>query len=69
MSIDGGPEFGGQCALALSTGKTGVPGSVKHQLVEGDKTYYFKNGVARFVWKLSPNRSVKAEAAWAGNDS
>lgn len=60
------PEFDGQCAFALSTGKRGVDGSAKHQLTEDGKTYYFKNGAARFLWKVLPNRAGKAQAGWVG---
>ena len=59
-----GPEYGGECAFALSTGKRNVAGSPKHAIVDGDKTYYFKNGVARLLWKLLPNRAAKADAVW-----
>ena len=59
------PEYGGECAFALSTGKHEVAGSSKHQIVDGSRTYYFSNGVARLLWKILPNRAVKADAAWA----
>lgn len=59
------PEFGGECAFAVSTGKRNVPGSAKHQLTEDGKTYYFSNGVARLLWKILPNRAKKAGAVWA----
>ena len=58
------PEYGGDCAFALSTGKRDVAGSPKHEIVDGDKTYYFKNGAARFLWKILPNRAAKADAVW-----
>ncbi len=58
------PEYDGQCAFALSTGKRDVEGSSKHNIVDGTKTYYFKNGVARFLWKVLPNRAAKAESVW-----
>jgi|GEM_PF-745521 len=58
-------EFEGACAFALSVGKPDVPGSSDHQLVDGKKTYYFSNGVARFLWKVLPNRQKKANATWA----
>lgn len=57
--------FDGQCAFALSTGKVGVAGSTKHQLVDDGTTYYFKNGAARFLWRALPGRSDKAAAVWA----
>ena len=58
------PEYGGDCAFALSTGKRDVTGSPKHQIVDGARTYHFSNGVARFLWKILPNRAAKADAAW-----
>jgi hypothetical protein len=58
------PQYDGQCAFALSTGKRDVDGSPKHKIVDGAKTYYFKNGVARFLWKMLPNRAAKAESVW-----
>lgn len=64
MNVNQGPEFDGECAFALSTGKRNVVGSAKHQIVDGHKTYYFKNGAARFLWKALPNRAVKANAVW-----
>ena len=60
------PEFDGQCAFAISTGKRGVAGSAKHQLADDGKTYYFKNGAARFLWKVLPGRAAKADTVWAG---
>ncbi len=62
---DDSAEFGGNCAFALSVGKQDVPGSSDHRVVEGDKTYYFSNGVARLLWKVLPNRERKANATWA----
>lgn len=59
------PEYGGECAFALSTGKRNVVGSDKHVVVDGTKTYYFKNPVARLLWKLLPNRAAKADLAWS----
>jgi hypothetical protein len=58
------PEYNGECAFALSTGKRDVAGAAKHQIVDGAKTYYFKNGAARFLWKVLPNRAAKADAVW-----
>jgi hypothetical protein len=66
MNSNSTPEFGGECAFALSTGKSGVPGSAKHSLADGDKTYHFSNSVARLLWKMLPNRAEKASAAWTG---
>ena len=63
MSADTEPEYGGECAFALSTGKHEVAGSEKHVVVDGDKTYHFSNGFARLLWKILPGRAAKAEAA------
>jgi hypothetical protein len=65
-SMDTTAEFDGQCAFAVSVGKTDVDGSPSHRLEDGDKIYYFKNGAARFLWKVLPDRSAKATEAWAG---
>lgn len=65
MENDTKPQYGGECAFAVSTGKRHVAGSPNHKIVDGDKTYYFKNGAARFLWRLLPNRAAKADAAWA----
>lgn len=59
------PEYEGQCAFALSTGKLGVEGSPQNALSEGAKTYYFSNPVAKILWKVLPNRDVKADETWS----
>lgn len=56
-------EFDGHCAFAISTGKTDVQGG-KNSLTIGDKTYKFSNPVAKFLFKILPNRVAKAEAIW-----
>ena len=60
------PEFEGQCAFALSTGKKGVPGKAGIALEEDGKTYLFSNPVAKFLWKVLPGRKEKAESTWTG---
>lgn len=67
MNTSKTPEFDGECAFAVSLGKRGAVGSPKHALADGDKTYYFQNGVAKFLWKVLPNRPEKAKAAWAAS--
>ena len=59
------PEFNGECAFAVSTGKRNVVGSPEHQIVDDAKTYYFKNRAARILWKVLPNRAMKASDVWA----
>ena len=59
------PEYDGECAFAVSTGKRDVAGSASHSVVDGDRIYYFKNGAARFLWKVLPGRAAKADAIWA----
>jgi len=59
------PEYDGQCAFALSTGKAGVDGSADLTLEDGGKIYQFSNPVARFLWKILPNRAAKADETWA----
>ena len=63
------PEFNGDCAFAVSVGKLDVPGAPKHSAVEDGKTYYFKNPVARFLWKVLPDRTAKADEVWAERSS
>lgn len=60
------PEFDGQCAFALSTGKLGVAGSPKHRVESNGRTYLFKNGATRLLWRVLPNRLDKATATWLG---
>ena len=56
-------EYDGQCAFAVSTGKTNVAGG-KHQAIIDGKTYVFSNGVAKLLFKLLPNRVIKADEVW-----
>lgn len=58
------PEFRGQCAFALSTGKKGVKGKENCYLVQDDKKYLFSNPVAKFLWRVLPGRKAKAESTW-----
>lgn len=59
------PDFDGQCAFAVSTGKLGVTGSAKHRLETDGQVFLFKNGAARFLWRVLPNRLEKANRVWA----
>lgn len=66
MENDGNEvAYDGQCAFALSTGKTGVEGSPGNSLTDDSGTYHFSNPVAKFLWKVLPNRKAKADEAWA----
>lgn len=58
-------QYDGQCAFALSTGKSGVDGAAKNSLTDGSGTYYFSNPVAKILWKVLPNRKAKADETWA----
>lgn len=60
------PEFEGQCAFALSTGKKEVEGKENCYLVQGGKKYLFSNPVAKFLWRILPGRKEKAESTWIG---
>ncbi len=55
--------YDGHCAFAVSTGKTDVKGG-KHSLTIGGKTYLFSNPIAKFLFRMLPNRIKKADAAW-----
>lgn len=57
-------EFNGQCAFAVSTGKTAIAGG-KHTATIHGKTYAFSNPVAKLLFKLLPNRIKKAETVWS----
>ena len=59
-------EFEGQCAFAVSTGKLGVTGSPDHTIEANGRTYTFKNGAARFLWKALPGRAARADLVWRG---
>jgi hypothetical protein len=59
------PAFDGECAFAVSLGKSGVEGTAKTTLVVSDTTYHFSNPVAKMLFRVLPNRAAKADAAWA----
>lgn len=59
-------EYNGHCAFAVSTGKLDVKGG-NHQLTIEDKTYVFSNPVAKFLFKVLPNRIEKADKNWTNN--
>ena len=67
VSLNTEPEYDGGCAFAISLGQRDVAGSPNHRIVQDEKTYYFKNGAARFLWKVLPDRTDKANAVWAGD--
>ncbi len=56
-------EYDGNCAFAVSTGKTDVKGG-KHSLTIGNKTYLFSNPIAKVIFKILPNRIEKADTHW-----
>ena len=53
------PEFGGECAFAVSLGKNDPAQSGATQAVVDGKTYYFQNPVAKVLFKVL-GRSGKA---------
>jgi len=55
--------YDGHCAFVVSTGKTEVKGG-KHSLTIDGKTYLFSNPIAKFLFKLLPNRIEKADTNW-----
>ncbi len=65
----GQPGFDGQCAFAVSTGKLGVDGSLRHRLDQDGRTYLFKNGAAKLLWRLLPGRAARADEVWAARGS
>lgn len=58
------PEFQGQCAFAISTGKKGVEGKENHVLIQDGKKYLFSKPVAKFLCRILPDRKEKAESNW-----
>jgi hypothetical protein len=56
-------KYDGHCAFAVSTGKLDVKGG-NHTLDIENDTYLFSNGVAKFLFKLLPNRIHKADENW-----
>lgn len=63
-----GPEYGGECAFAVSMGKSDAPESGKHQVVQDGRTFYFKNPVAKFLFKTL-KRADKADQNWAARST
>ena len=57
------PEFNGNCAFAVSTGKNDVKGGKSFAVIDG-KTYAFSNPIAKMLFKLLPNRVEKANRVW-----
>ncbi len=57
------PEYNGHCAFAVSTGKTDVMGG-KISWKKDGRTYLFSNPIAKFLFKLLPNRVQKADTQW-----
>ncbi|PKV52794.1 hypothetical protein ATE84_4921 [Aquimarina sp. MAR_2010_214] len=55
--------YSGHCAFAVSTGKIDIKGG-KHSLTIEGKTYLFSNPIAKFLFKLIPNRIEKADINW-----
>ena len=64
MSDDNIIEYDGHCAFAMSTGKVDVKGG-KSQLVIGEKTYSFYNPIAKFLFRILPNRIDIANKVWS----
>ena len=59
--------YDGHCAFAVSTGKTDVKGGSSSLVIDGT-TYAFSNPVAKFLFKLLPNRIEKADKAWSSRN-
>ena len=57
------PEFNGNCAFAVSTGKKDVKSGKSFAVIDG-KTYMFSNPVAKILFKLLPGRVQKANKVW-----
>ncbi|WP_106794272.1 hypothetical protein [Aquimarina sp. Aq78] len=61
-------EYNGNCAFAVSTGKIATKASGKYVLTKNGKHYAFSNSIAKFLFKLLPNRIEKANTAWNSKD-
>jgi len=59
----GSPEFGGECAFAVSLGKRAMGKESCFEIRDG-KRYLFLNPVARFLWRILPGRVQAAERHW-----
>lgn len=55
--------YDGQCAFAVSTGKTDVKGGKHSMGIEG-RAYLFSNPIAKLLFKILPNRLEKANENW-----
>ena len=58
------PEYGGECAFAVSLNKSDSPETGKHRTVKDGRTFYFKNPVAKVLFNTF-NRAAKADRNWA----
>jgi YHS domain-containing protein len=56
-------QFDGNCAFAVSTGKMEVKGTAYSSTLDG-KVYFFSNPIAKFLFRILPNRVEKANANW-----
>jgi len=59
------PEFGGECAFAVSLGKRGVAGKEGCHAIRDGRRYVFSNPVARLLWLLIPGRRSASERTWS----
>ena len=57
-------QYNGQCAFAVNTGKTNIKAGDKHTLIKDGKVYAFSNPIAKFLFKLLPNRIQKVDEVW-----
>ena len=62
-NTDNTVEYDGHCAFAVSTGKLNVKGG-NNEATINDKKYLFSNPIAKFLFKLLPNRIEKADHNW-----
>lgn len=58
------PQYGGECAFAVSLGKE-APGSPRHWRVVDGRLFLMSNPVAKLLFRLLPGRVDAADEQWS----
>jgi hypothetical protein len=67
-AVNSPPEFGGECAFAVSLGKS-AKGKEGCYAIRDGRTYLFLNPVARFLFRILPGRLQAAERHWSSRST